>query len=96
MSRKSHTTQIYTVSKDGALFRWAYMTPPSRELRDGDIDRDNDIRWRIAQRHYFMQNNAYVNCAAFHAPSNVMVVAFSNGVFALYEVPEFTQIHSLR
>lgn len=42
-----------------------------------------------------MQNEAKVNCAAFHAPSNLLVVGFSNGLFGLYDLPEFNQIHQL-
>ena len=54
------------------------------------------MQWRIVHRHYFMLNNAKVNCATFHAQSNLLVVGFSTGVFALYEMPEFNQIHTLR
>lgn len=43
-----------------------------------------------------MQNDAKVNCAAFHAPSNLLVVGFSNGLFGLYDLPEFNMIHLLR
>lgn len=30
-----------------------------------------------------------------HQASGVLVVGFSNGVFALYEMPDFNNIHSL-
>lgn len=43
-----------------------------------------------------MQNDAKLNCAAFHAKSNLLVVGFSNGLFGLYELPEFNMIHLLR
>jgi periodic tryptophan protein 2 len=43
-----------------------------------------------------MQNNAKVNCASYHPSSNLLVVGFSNGLFGLYELPEFNQIHLLR
>ena len=43
-----------------------------------------------------MQNDAKVNCAAFHAKSNLLVVGFSNGLFGLYDLPEFNTIHLLR
>lgn len=42
-----------------------------------------------------MQNNATLTCAAFHAPSGLLVAGFSNGVFVLYELPDFNQIHNL-
>ena len=54
-----------------------------------------DERWRIVQRNYFMQNNAKVNCASFHPPSSLLTVGFSNGLFGLYELPEFNNIHTL-
>lgn len=92
----ANEVQIYTVSKDGALFRWAYMQRPSAEQLNGDVDGEDNMRWRIADRHYFMQNNAYVTCAAYHAASDILVVGFSNGIFGLYELPDFNQIHNLR
>ena len=55
-----------------------------------------DSRWRIVKKDYFMQNNAKVNCAAFHADSNLLVVGFSNGLFGLYDLPGFNVIHMLR
>ncbi|KAH8654050.1 periodic tryptophan protein-like protein 2 [Tricladium varicosporioides] len=83
---------IYTISKDGAVFQWAYMGDPNA---DEMIDEDTHERWRIKERHYFLQNNAKVNCTAFHAASNLLVAGFSNGVFGLYEMPEFNMIHTL-
>ena len=89
--------QIYTVSQDGALFQWNYT---EKSTTNGDalsVDtEDAPSRWRIVQRHYFMQNNAKVKCTAFHAGSNLLVAGFSNGLFGLYELPEFNMIHTLR
>jgi periodic tryptophan protein 2 len=56
----------------------------------------SEARWRIVKKNFFMQNDAKVNCAAFHAPSNLLVVGFSNGLFGLYDLPEFNMIHLLR
>lgn len=88
---------IYTVSKDGAVFDWQYVGP-KREDDEMDEDEEDDekkLRWRIVNKHYFMQNNAHLKCAAFHADSNLLVAGFSNGIFGLYEMPEFNQIHTL-
>ncbi|KAJ6155483.1 periodic tryptophan protein 2 [Penicillium chermesinum] len=82
---------IYTVSQDGALFRWEYISKKDPET-DEDID---EPRWRIVKKDFFMQNDAKVNCAAFHAASNLLVVGFSNGLFGLYDLPEFNTIHQL-
>lgn len=70
------------------------MAKPTAQDSDEMID-DSDIRWRIAARHFFLQNNAHVTCAAFHAPSNLLVTGFSNGIFTLHELPDFTEIHTL-
>jgi periodic tryptophan protein 2 len=91
---------IYTISKDGAVFQWKYLRNPNAPEPDSDkemdgAEKDSQTRWRINERHYFLQNNAKVNCAAYHADSNLLVAGFSNGVFGLYEMPEFNMIHTL-
>ncbi|KAF9891036.1 hypothetical protein FE257_005295 [Aspergillus nanangensis] len=82
---------IYTVSQDGALFRWEYVSKQDPDTME-DIA---DAQWRIVKKDYFLQNDAKVNCAAFHAPTNLLVVGFSNGLFGLYDLPEFNMIHVL-
>jgi len=89
---------IYTVSKDGALFDWKYMSRRDTITENGEEEQPTPIdeRWRISKRHYFLQNNAHLTCAAFHTKSNLLVAGFSNGLFGLYELPDFNQIHTLR
>ncbi len=87
---------IYTVSKDGAVFAWQYTRPPQANADEMvDPDDESDMRWRIVNRHYFFQNSANLRCAAYHAESNLLVAGFSNGIFGLYEMPEFNMIHTL-
>ncbi|KAL8828665.1 MAG: hypothetical protein Q9191_002462 [Dirinaria sp. TL-2023a] len=87
---------IYTVSQDGALFRWEYI---EKERIDDDMEVMHNeplsARWRIVQKYFFMQNNAKTKCAAYHPASNLLVVGFSNGIFGLYELPDFIMIHTL-
>ena len=83
---------IWTVSKDGALFRWQYLPPPDA---DPDHIDPEDERWRISDRHYFFQQDASLTSAAFHAPSNLLVTGFSNGLFMIHELPDFSEIHKL-
>ena len=54
-------------------------------------------RWSLSQedRHYFLQDHAKVICSVLHKATSVLVVGFSNGVFGLYEVPDFNNIHTL-
>ena len=85
---------IYTVSEDGALFRWEYV---STALINGDEDAlvdPQDERWRIVKRDYFMSNSK-LKCASFHPTTNLLTVCFDNGLFSLYELPSFSNIHSL-
>ncbi|KAL2118407.1 hypothetical protein VTJ04DRAFT_8067 [Mycothermus thermophilus] len=84
---------IYTASKDGAVFEWQYTTKPGQD--EDDMVDEEDMRWRIVNRHYFMQNAATLRCATFHPQSNLLVAGFSNGIFGLYEMPDFNQIHTL-
>ncbi|KAI9032276.1 quinon protein alcohol dehydrogenase-like superfamily [Hyaloraphidium curvatum] len=52
-------------------------------------------RWRIAARHYFNMQHARVRSVSFHAASSLLAVGFSSGAFGLWELPSFTQIHTL-
>ena len=87
---------LYTVAKDGALYDWKFI-PRRDQLEDeGANVRDEDYRWRISKKHLFTQSHAYLTCANFHAKSGLVVAGFSNGLFVLYELPEFNLIHTLR
>lgn len=59
---------------------------------------DNTIpntRWGVKERHYFLQPGTKVTSSTFHAPSSLLIVGFSNGVFGLWEMPPFTNVHTL-
>ena len=84
---------IYTCSQDGTLCEWQYTKRPGQP-EDMSDDEEEDERWFVVNRHYFLQN-AKVKCATFHKESNLLVVGFSSGVFGLYELPDFNTIHTL-
>lgn len=90
--------QIYTLSQDGALFQRAYGAESRPDEVDDDFKSETEAptQWRITKRHYFLQNNAKVNCAAFHSGSDLLVTGFSNGVFGIYELPECSMVQTLR
>lgn len=52
-------------------------------------------RWGIVGRHYFSQPGTKVVCSTFHPSSSLLVVGFSSGVFGLWEMPSFTNVHTL-
>lgn len=91
----SNQESVYTVSQDGALFRWEYSAGSQQDGADDEMTDLDDQRWRIVQREYFLQKNAKLKCASFHASSNLLTVGFSTGLFSLYELPSFTNIHAL-
>ncbi|KAG7882452.1 hypothetical protein KL907_001058 [Ogataea polymorpha] len=82
---------IYTISKDGALFRWEYTERPGEEELAED---QKHMSWRIISKHFFFSDHN-VKCATFHAPSNLLIVGFSNGEFRLYDLPSFTMLQQL-
>lgn len=100
------SVQIYTVSRDGALFVWGPKAIEN-EADDGDVDMADGqddpenatarTRWGIAGKHYFLQS-AKVTSSAFHTSSSILVVGFQTGVFGLWELspPDgFSLLHTL-
>ncbi|KAK9459185.1 WD40-repeat-containing domain protein [Lipomyces oligophaga] len=86
---------IYTVSRDGAFFTWKY-TSPDRNDPDMMVLDEQDMRWTIVERNYFNQESGVkTRCSAFYSNTNMLVVGFTNGVFGLYEMPGFNQVHTL-
>ncbi|KAJ3236838.1 hypothetical protein HDU81_010303 [Chytriomyces hyalinus] len=96
---------IYSVSKDGSLFVWKYKTvdsiqrdttPDSKKRKTNNAPADQPLRkWMLTNRHYFNQNHAKVVSCDFHAQSNLLVVGFTSGVFGIWELPDFINIHTL-
>ena len=81
----SHSQEIiYTLSKDGALFQWEFI---AKEDEGGEA-------WRITAKSFF-HADARVQCATFHAATNLLVAGLSNGEFRLYELPGFNLLQLL-
>ena len=86
------------------MFTW--KAKPKEADSDSDLEEPvastskarNDIastRWGIHKRNYFNQPGTKVVCSTFHRPSNLLVIGFSTGVFGLWEMPDFSNIHTL-
>ncbi|XP_006463359.1 hypothetical protein AGABI2DRAFT_186957 [Agaricus bisporus var. bisporus H97] len=102
---------IYTISRDGAVFTWKEKDADEEDdaaMSDGDpiastskastSEMGNAIantRWGVFKRNYFNQERTRVVCTTFHRPSNLLVVGFSTGIFGLWEMPAFTNVHTL-
>lgn len=104
------SVNCYTVSQDGAVFVWN-CDRNLKEFENDDIKRKYDDveedtektkgnelggpSWSLEAKHFFHQDNTKLTCAEFHKEKGLLVVGFSSGIFMLYEMPEFIQIHSL-
>lgn len=101
---------IYTVSRDGAVFVWTARPgeddSSSEEDSDGESSSDSDsnvdeerrvadTRWAVSSKHYFNMPATRVVCSTFHQNSSLLVVGFNTGVFGLWELPSFTNLHTL-
>ncbi|KDQ06907.1 hypothetical protein BOTBODRAFT_181182 [Botryobasidium botryosum FD-172 SS1] len=98
---------IYTVSRDGAVFTWKAKKPEKGEENDdGASDQEMadptsdenyiaNTRWGVHARHYFNLPNTKVVCSTFHVASSLLIVGFSTGMFGLWEMPSFTNVHTL-
>lgn len=52
-------------------------------------------KWILHEKHYFNQRGARVSSYDFHAASGMLCIGFTNGVFDLYQLPDFSNVHTL-
>ena len=52
-------------------------------------------KWELLKKDYFMQAPAKLTACDYHRGLDLVVVGFSNGVFGLYQMPDFICIHLL-
>ncbi|KAL3631821.1 U3 snoRNP protein [Castilleja foliolosa] len=52
-------------------------------------------KWELLKKDFFMQAPAKLSSCDYHKGLDMVVVGFSNGVFALYQMPDFVCIHLL-
>ncbi|GAB4842053.1 U3 snoRNP protein [Ancistrocladus abbreviatus] len=53
------------------------------------------LKWELLKKDYFMQAPAKLTACDYHKGLDLVVVGFSNGVFGLYQMPDFVCIHLL-
>jgi periodic tryptophan protein 2 len=98
---------IFSVSKDGAFFSWSFDKEKLAVVQEKDLDRSKTRKglkgqkvfiqtWKSLDKHYFEQNHAKVTSVAFHAESGLLSCGFSSGIFGIWELPDFINIHTLR
>ncbi|MEW5311682.1 MAG: hypothetical protein WDW38_003377 [Sanguina aurantia] len=52
-------------------------------------------KWLLSEKHYFNQRGANVSSYAYHKATGILAVGFTNGVFDLYQLPDFQNLHTL-
>ena len=62
------------------------QSQPAQMLVGGD--------WKIVKKHLFHQHSKLV-CCSFVAKTGMLAAGFASGVFGLYEMPDFSMVHSL-
>ncbi|KAK1264557.1 hypothetical protein QJS04_geneDACA015656 [Acorus gramineus] len=90
---------VYTISRDGAIFTWnddppSPGTPESKE-GGGEEELLHLGKWELLKKDFFMQPSAKLTACDYHRGLDMVVVGFSNGVFGLYQMPDFVCIHLL-
>ena len=90
---------LYTVSRDGALFEWRYVTKENVEEEEQEHQKKMKIsvnlasgKWELVEKRFFKQTAKLTTCD-YHQGLGILVVGFSTGV--LYQLPEFTCYHLL-
>ncbi|KAM1714573.1 hypothetical protein ACFX11_025413 [Malus domestica] len=69
------------------------------EGREGDLDEEGGYlrnrKWELLGKNNFLQSQAKLTACDYHRGLNMLVVGFSNGVFGLYQMPDFVCLHLL-
>ena len=92
---------IYAVTRDASLSVWELGPRPDADtaevgaaraqaVAEGGVGRGEHAIghwWTLTSRHYFDKEHARVTSAGMHTVTNMLVIGFAHGVFALYELP---------
>ncbi|KAL6497063.1 U3 snoRNP protein [Orobanche gracilis] len=70
-------------------------------FKDDDLEEEDEpvllhkLKWELLKKDFFMQSPAKLTTCDYHRVLDMVVVGLSNGVFALYQMPDFVCIHLL-
>ncbi len=67
-----------------------------RSKADGRVAMRAAGRWRLCLKQFFNQRGAHLSAADYHRGSAMLVAAFSNGIFDLYQASMSPQTCTLR
>ncbi|KAM7483673.1 hypothetical protein LguiB_008256 [Lonicera macranthoides] len=71
-----------------------------KNIDGGDRDEESECllhrgKWELQKKDYFMQSPAKLTACDYQRVLDLVVVGFSNGVFGLYQMPDFVCLHLL-
>ncbi|KAM0938311.1 putative transcription factor WD40-like family [Dioscorea sansibarensis] len=67
-----------------------------RHLVDGESEIPlHRAKWELVKKDFFMQSPAKLTACDYHRELDMVVVGFSNGIFGLYQMPDFVCVHLL-
>lgn len=66
-----------------------------RALDEQDCALLHTMEWKLSKKDYLMQAPAKVTACDYHKGLDLLVVGLSNGVFGLYQMPDFVCLHLL-
>jgi len=67
----------------------------SGEEKSDEEDEEEQVSWTLEKKHLFGQEKSAISSAEYHEDKKILVVGHTSGIFQLYEMPDFIQIHSL-
>ncbi|XP_062509467.1 periodic tryptophan protein 2 homolog [Corticium candelabrum] len=103
---QGQSLNVYTIAKDCAVYVWHVRKQEDQAveaLTQTTSDTDFvpatkraklDHKWELVDRHLFLQKHTTVSCAQLHHARDLLVLGYTNGVFSLYEMQDFQEIHS--
>ncbi|CBI36261.3 unnamed protein product, partial [Vitis vinifera] len=90
--------KAYTITRDCYIFSWGYSDNEGKGSdRDGKECGNllHKGKWELLRKDNFSQAPAKLTTCDYHRGLDLVVVGFSNGVFGLYQMPDFVCIHLL-
>lgn len=72
-----------------------FESPAAKKKNFEDEDAPSKPSWRLRKKNFFMQAPARLTACDYHRELDMVVVGFSNGVFGLYQMPDFVCLHLL-
>lgn len=94
---KSSKTLYCVDTKNLIIRNWESSSLDEEEEEESGVNDINKGKWVFASKHNLVPEASPVKiiCSDFHEGTSLLVVATSEGIFSLYDLPDVSQIQSL-